>query len=305
MAFGDEFISSFNPSGGFQNLSVDYAPEIGIGSSYDTGFDFSNPSYSQSYSALPDYSNFYGNVQRGAETYMDAPSYNTSVGTAFNGSFTPPSQGYQMPSDVSLPMGDGSGGSQSGIFGNMTGSDWAKAITGGLGVLGNTYSSMQTNKMNKKALKQNAKVQKYQNAVMDRANHTAEVNAKLNNSYDTTTPGSVKYNALTADQAAHYGETGAPHQQYEYTPGVTTRNYLANGGFAHGGQADTISAMLSEGEFVIPADVVSILGDGNTRAGGSALQQMMEQIRSGAGRTNTKTIPAKAKPAATYLKGRK
>lgn len=38
-------------------------------------------------------------------------------------------------------------------------------------------------------------------------------------------------------------------------------------------------AALSEGEFVWPADVVSLLGDGNTQAGAEVLKNLMDQIR--------------------------
>jgi hypothetical protein len=55
----------------------------------------------------------------------------------------------------------------------------------------------------------------------------------------------------------------------------------------HKGMDDTIPAKidgktpakLSSGEFVIPADVVSMLGDGNTAAGARALREMMQRIR--------------------------
>jgi hypothetical protein len=38
-------------------------------------------------------------------------------------------------------------------------------------------------------------------------------------------------------------------------------------------------ALLSDGEFVIPADVVSHLGNGNSDAGAKVLEQMMERVR--------------------------
>ena len=38
-------------------------------------------------------------------------------------------------------------------------------------------------------------------------------------------------------------------------------------------------ARLAEGEFVIPADVVSHLGNGSTEAGSKVLYQMMERVR--------------------------
>lgn len=46
-------------------------------------------------------------------------------------------------------------------------------------------------------------------------------------------------------------------------------------GMAHGGTA----AALSEGEYVIPADVVSMLGDGNSDAGAKILDQLCKQVR--------------------------
>ena len=36
---------------------------------------------------------------------------------------------------------------------------------------------------------------------------------------------------------------------------------------------------LSSGEFVMPADVVSMLGDGNSEAGGQALYDLMARVR--------------------------
>lgn len=47
-----------------------------------------------------------------------------------------------------------------------------------------------------------------------------------------------------------------------------------------GGMADKVKALLSDGEFVIPADVVSHLGDGSTDAGAKSLQDMIAHIRS-------------------------
>ena len=54
-----------------------------------------------------------------------------------------------------------------------------------------------------------------------------------------------------------------------------------------GGKADDVPATingntpaaLSEGEYVIPAEVVSILGDGNTLAGSRILDQFVEAVR--------------------------
>jgi len=69
------------------------------------------------------------------------------------------------------------------------------------------------------------------------------------------------------------------------------------GGQAGMGQADDVPASidgktpaaLSEGEFVIPADVVAHLGDGNTEAGAAVLQGMVDEIR--ASKTGTSEQP--------------
>ena len=45
------------------------------------------------------------------------------------------------------------------------------------------------------------------------------------------------------------------------------------------GQSDDIPAMLADGEFVFPADVVAALGNGSTKAGSDKLYKMMHEIR--------------------------
>ena len=49
----------------------------------------------------------------------------------------------------------------------------------------------------------------------------------------------------------------------------------------------TQEARLSDGEFVMPADVVSHLGNGNSNAGAKTLYTMMDRIRKA--RTGTKS----------------
>jgi len=63
--------------------------------------------------------------------------------------------------------------------------------------------------------------------------------------------------------------------------------YLSGGGALGDGMSDDIPAMignnqpaaLSEGEFVVPADVVSHLGNGSSNAGSKRLYAMMDQVR--------------------------
>ena len=73
-----------------------------------------------------------------------------------------------------------------------------------------------------------------------------------------------------------------PYSQY-YAEG----GYLSGGNVPGDGMSDSLPAMiagtqeaaLSEGEFVVPADVVSHLGNGSSNAGSKRLYAMMDQVR--------------------------
>jgi hypothetical protein len=67
------------------------------------------------------------------------------------------------------------------------------------------------------------------------------------------------------------------------------------------GQDDKIQALLSDGEYVIPADVVAHLGDGNNTAGAKKLDMGLKKIRKHKGAITNK-LPPKAKSLASYLK---
>jgi hypothetical protein len=92
---------------------------------------------------------------------------------------------------------------------------------------------------------------------------------------------------------------------------------MAMGGYAYGGmprelavggpgdgQDDHIPAMLSDGEFIIPADVVSALGSGSTDAGSDALYDMIHNIRRSYRGAKVQDIPQKAKSPLQYMKSR-
>lgn len=69
------------------------------------------------------------------------------------------------------------------------------------------------------------------------------------------------------------------------------------------GQSDDIPAWLADGEFVFPADVVSALGNGSTKAGTDKLYAMMHSIREHARSTKPKDLPPPAKKSPLdYLK---
>lgn len=61
------------------------------------------------------------------------------------------------------------------------------------------------------------------------------------------------------------------------------------------GQSDDIPAMLADGEFVFPADVVAALGNGSTKAGSDKLYEMMHEIRRSYRSAKPKDLPPPAK----------
>jgi flavodoxin len=72
------------------------------------------------------------------------------------------------------------------------------------------------------------------------------------------------------------------------------------------GQSDDIPAWLADGEFVFPADVVSALGNGSTKAGTDKLYEMMHGIRDRARSKGPKDLPPPAlKSPLDYLKSSK
>lgn len=70
------------------------------------------------------------------------------------------------------------------------------------------------------------------------------------------------------------------------------------------GRSDDIDARLSDGEYVIDAETVALLGDGSTAAGAEALDRMREAIRrhKGAALSKGKFSPAAMSPL-DYLMG--
>jgi hypothetical protein len=77
--------------------------------------------------------------------------------------------------------------------------------------------------------------------------------------------------------------------------------------FAQGagsGRADTIDAKLSDGEYVIDAETVAMLGDGSNKQGAKLLDAMRENIRSHKGKALSKgKFSPNAKSPLAYLKG--
>ena len=104
-------------------------------------------------------------------------------------------------------------------------------------------------------------------------------------------------------KAMLYKEGGNVHprmmyeaEEMEYPSGLG--RYIAGD---TNGQDDKIQALLSDGEYVMPADVVAHLGDGNNAAGAKKLDMALKNIRKQKGGIINK-LPPKAKSLASYLK---
>lgn len=103
-------------------------------------------------------------------------------------------------------------------------------------------------------------------------------------------------------QIGYYAHGGLPMVAHSGKVRVDFRDGAAVGGPGDG-QSDDIPAMLADGEFVFPADVVAALGNGSTKAGSEKLYDMMHSIRAyhRSARPQDLPPPAKKNPL-DYLK---
>lgn len=89
---------------------------------------------------------------------------------------------------------------------------------------------------------------------------------------------------------------------------VGGEGHSRHGSFAvHGpgtGRSDEIPAMLSDGEYVVDAETVALLGDGSPKAGAKRLDDLRVKIRKHKGRKLAKgKFSPDAKPAEKYMAG--
>lgn len=85
-------------------------------------------------------------------------------------------------------------------------------------------------------------------------------------------------------------------------PGSASNSYAVKGPGT--GRSDEIPALLSDGEYVIDAETVALLGDGSSKAGAERLDQLRVKIRKDKGRKLAKgEFSGNAKRPEHYLKG--
>ncbi len=85
------------------------------------------------------------------------------------------------------------------------------------------------------------------------------------------------------------------------------RARFANAGAVAGpgtGRTDSIDALLSDGEYVMDAETVALLGDGSNKAGAQALDQLRERLRAHKGKSLARgEFSPNARAPEAYLRG--
>jgi hypothetical protein len=101
-------------------------------------------------------------------------------------------------------------------------------------------------------------------------------------------PGKAEGGSIEGHNPEFYSEGGLSSMENRYVEGEGD------------GTSDEVPAMLANGEFVIPADVVSKLGNGSNEAGAGVLDQFLSEIRKHA-HSNGEKLPPDSKGPLGYL----
>jgi hypothetical protein len=127
------------------------------------------------------------------------------------------------------------------------------------------------------------------------------------------TEGTAEYNKLMSDlskgieqtySAPTFTEVKAKGGRTKRQPrgALSQMSYAVEGPGT--GRSDSIDARLSDGEYVIDAETVALLGNGSTRAGAAMLDQMRQGIRQQKGKALAKgKFSPDAKSPLAYMKG--
>jgi hypothetical protein len=106
----------------------------------------------------------------------------------------------------------------------------------------------------------------------------------------------MKMGGLSQAHTAHSHQTN---------PVIDNRVDFRQGSAVNGagdGQSDDIPAWLADGEYVMDAELVSMLGNGSNKAGAKILDKFREEVRSHKRSAPLGKIPPKAKSPLNYLK---
>ena len=89
-----------------------------------------------------------------------------------------------------------------------------------------------------------------------------------------------------------------PAGEVDFMSEGSYNNYVRGDG---DGTSDDIPAMLANGEYVIPADVVASLGNGDNQSGADILDQTLVEIRKHKTSNGDKGLPPDSKGALEYI----
>jgi hypothetical protein len=105
------------------------------------------------------------------------------------------------------------------------------------------------------------------------------------------------------DPKMAYYQYGNPPVQAKAMGGLSQVHSMRIGGGADG-RSDDVNAVLSDGEYVMDAESVAMLGNGSSKAGAAKLDQMRSNLRQHKGRNLAGgKISPNAKSPLAYLKG--
>jgi len=114
-------------------------------------------------------------------------------------------------------------------------------------------------------------------------------------------PGFHSLQSVMPSIETHFAEGG--HAEAEHIP-----EFYSEGGLKHtyvqgdgDGTSDSVPAMLANGEFVIPADVVSSLGNGSNDSGSKVLDEFLQVIREHKHTHGSHELPPDSKGPLNYL----
>ena len=125
----------------------------------------------------------------------------------------------------------------------------------------------------------------------------ASMNAGLD---QTQVPKVIKQrNPLDIFKKAEGGSIQEHNPQFYSEGGLSAKHRYVKG--PGDGTSDSVPAMLANGEFVIPADVVSSLGNGSNDSGAKILDEFLKTIRNHKHKSNAKKLPPDSKGPLSYL----
>lgn len=133
-------------------------------------------------------------------------------------------------------------------------------------------------------------------------NYTDKIFADNFDLTSNITKGNTNFHLPGYEKVRIFAEGGeVEHEPQFYSEGGlgTLENRYVKG--EGDGTSDEVPAMLANGEFVIPADVVSKLGNGSNDSGANVLDEFLATIRSHAQKHDPKKLPPDSKGPLAYL----